>query len=312
MNGFRKFFSTFLVASIFYVFLISSLPVFAQSVTLQIPIGETKSVTVCSGGLCHGIALYIVEFAKWLVGTISLAAVIAIMFGGIVLLTSRANQNQLAFAKKLISDSLIGLGITIGSYLLLSVISPDLINFKNLALDTIQTIGFELDVTAEQYAVPSGTSAGKVNLGAANSGDLVKYVPHTNLSTRATGQLRQSTAEVLRKAADICAKKGKKIIVGSDFRSFDGQVAAYKRYLAGGNLACNPGTDPKHVRCPHTSGQAVDLDTSAHCQGRKPDPVTAQCMKEAGFDCVLMNGGECWHYEYPSLSGACVDPAKYF
>jgi|GEM_PF-2504932 len=105
---------------------------FAQSVTLQIPIGETKEVTVCSGGLCHGIALYIVEFAKWFIGAISMLAVIAIMFGGIIWLTSRANQNQVERAKKLIKDSLIGLGLALGAYLLLSVISPDLVDFEGV------------------------------------------------------------------------------------------------------------------------------------------------------------------------------------
>src|SRR3989338_1475875 len=98
MGVFRKFFSTFFITGAFYIFLISPLPILAQDVQLQIPIGGTESITVCSEGICHGIALYIVEIAKWFVGALSMLAVLFIMIGGLIWLTSRADQNQVAHA----------------------------------------------------------------------------------------------------------------------------------------------------------------------------------------------------------------------
>lgn len=276
------------------IFFCLSLPALAQSVRLQIPIGDKKDITVCSGGLCHGIALYIVEFAKWFVGAITMLAVLAIMFGGIIWLTSRAEQKQVAFAKKLIQDSLIGLGIVLGSFLFLSMISPDLVNFKAVSIEEIDNI--EGDTPNISEISNSGGGCSDV----ATAADVRTY-SHPNITgPEAHGKLCKDTATALEKAADICQKKyGQSIPIGDAWRSLQDQERLFR--TLGPSRACNPHKYPGKVTCPHTWGNAIDLKMQLlnNAQYQK----VAECMKEAGW-CRLTGGRPCesWHYEYPRRS----------
>ena len=124
------FISTFCSTVIGGIFFLLLSPAYAQTVHLQIPILGVHDITVCSGGLCYGISLYIIKFVEWFVGAISLIAVVAIMGAGVIWLTAEGNQQRVNFAKKMISDAIGGLLLTLGVYLLLSIISPDLVHFK--------------------------------------------------------------------------------------------------------------------------------------------------------------------------------------
>ncbi|GEM_PF-7041069 len=117
--------------------------VFAETIKLQIPLPGMSEITVCDGGSCSGIATYISTIAQWIVGALTLLAVLFIMIGGIVWLTSRANPKQAEFAKKLITDSLLGLILALGSYMLLATISPTLVSFSSLSIQPIDKIEFE-------------------------------------------------------------------------------------------------------------------------------------------------------------------------
>jgi hypothetical protein len=294
------------------IFFLSPLFSYAQDVQLQIPIGNTKSITVCSGGLCHGLALYIVEFAKWLVGALSMLAVIAMMFGGLIWLTSRASQKQVVFAKKLILDSLVALGGVLGAYLLLSVISPDLVNFKNVRVETIEEVDFDAVDWPEISETPDyGTGGGAESGGAGACNDVakeadVRSLNHSHLTGKdAHGKLCKDSADALEKAAEICKKKYNQSIPLTDtWRSLQEQEDLFKKF--GPSQACNPHKYPGKVTCPHVWGNAIDITIKT--LNDEQYKHAAECLKEAGW-CRLTGGNPCesWHFEYPRRSKtACI------
>lgn len=283
-----------LVTASFFI-LFFSVSVFAQSVKLQIPIGNTESITVCSGGLCYGIARYIVEFTRWFIGAISMLAVLAIMFGGLWWLTAAGSTQKVDFAKKLIWDALVGLGIALGSILLLSAISPDLFNFKVVAVEEIENIEGDTPNISEV-----SDDGGPGCSGVATAADVRSYDRPNITGAEARGKLCKGSAAALEKAADICQKKyGQSIPIGDAWRSLQDQERLFKTY--GSKQACNPHKYPGKVTCPHVWGNAIDITMRSldNEQYRK----VAECLKEAGW-CRLTGGRPCesWHFEYPRRS----------
>lgn len=119
---------------------------FAQTIKLQIPLpGMDDEITVCEGGSCSGIATYVSTIAQWIVAALSVLAMLFIMIGGIIWLTSRANPKQAEFAKKIITDSIFGLTIALGSYMLLATISPSLVSFSEIKLEKISHMDFQIN-----------------------------------------------------------------------------------------------------------------------------------------------------------------------
>ncbi|MBI2644887.1 hypothetical protein HYW94_01775 [Candidatus Uhrbacteria bacterium] len=109
-------------------------------VKLQIPVDKLAEVSQAEMNQGKGIIVYLVAIYTWLVGVISLLAVIFLMVGGLIWLTARGSQKQLGFAKKLILDSLWGLGIALGSFLFLSAINPNLVKFGDITLEKTSTV----------------------------------------------------------------------------------------------------------------------------------------------------------------------------
>lgn len=128
----KKIFTLFFLAIIFAFGVFQS--TFAQSIKLQIPLLGKESITVCNGSACSGIAEYVSLIVKWIVGALSILATLFIMIGGLIWLTARANPKQAEFAKKLITDSIFGLIIALGSYILLATISQSFVNFSDLSI----------------------------------------------------------------------------------------------------------------------------------------------------------------------------------
>lgn len=275
--------------------------VFAQSdtITLQIPVsGDPASSTIklcdrnSAGGFdCSGIIQYVQMIYVWLLGAVGIVAVASGIFAGTQWMLSRGDSGAISKAKELLQNSLAGLGLTLGAYLLLWAINPDFVQLRPIALGEQKEIDLTIDIYSKALEKKSEGVGGDTN----NNIALLKTT--------------------LQKAADLC--KGKFTIRPdlAEIRTWSEQKILYDKYLAGrGNLACNPGPREAPNRCPHMSGNAVDL--SSACSGSVPNPVVAKCMKEAGFDCVLMGAAaqaECWHYEVgQGISGGCVDPAKYY
>lgn len=95
---------------------------------LQIPI---PNLTITSDDLFSGRAIgkYIGAVYKWLTGFVSVLAVLMLVYGGIRWMVGKPDD-----AKKIIQNSLVGLALTLGSFLLLSTINPDLVNLKSFQI----------------------------------------------------------------------------------------------------------------------------------------------------------------------------------
>lgn len=70
------------------------------------------------------MALY--KFGLWAIGV---CAMVMIMIGGYIYLTSAGNTSQTGKAKGIITDALAGLLLALVSYVLLAAINPDLVKF---------------------------------------------------------------------------------------------------------------------------------------------------------------------------------------
>lgn len=148
---------TFSLLTVFFAFGIFQ-TTFAQSIKLQIPLPGMGEIKVCDGAACSGIAEYIKTIAKWIVGSLSMLATLFIMIGGLIWLTARANPKQAEFAKKLVTDSLWGLILALGSYMLLATISPSLTSFSPLSVQQVEKVDFEVPTMNPNLEEIKGTA----------------------------------------------------------------------------------------------------------------------------------------------------------
>lgn len=67
---------------------------------------------------------------KFLVGVVGIAAVITMMFGGYMWLFAGGNSSKVGEAKSILGSAVLGLFLAIGSFMILNLINPDLVNWK--------------------------------------------------------------------------------------------------------------------------------------------------------------------------------------
>lgn len=82
---------------------------------------------------------YISAVYKYLVLALSIVTVVVIIVSGLGWITSGGNSAQIEAAKERIGKAIIGLLITIGSYTILYVINPELVAFKSLKVQYVDT-----------------------------------------------------------------------------------------------------------------------------------------------------------------------------
>lgn len=128
---------------------------------LRFPIpGLEGKLTLCapSGNnlVCEGIANYIVNIYRWLIGVIAILAVVALMAGGVQWLMAGGSDKRVTGAKKTITNSLVGLLLTLSSYLLLWAISPNLVKLRPLTLPVVKEIEVDLKEFQDETPDPAG------------------------------------------------------------------------------------------------------------------------------------------------------------
>lgn len=135
------------------------------SVTYQIPISGETHISTCKsatgpGGIfeCRGIARYIALVYQWVVAFAAVLAVLAFTYAGVLWLIAGGDSGKVNESKKIMGSAVAGLLIALGSYLLLAVINPDLVNFKAIKIPGIENIA--LDLKAAQDEVNSGSIGG--------------------------------------------------------------------------------------------------------------------------------------------------------
>ena len=101
-----------------------------QGPKINLPVEELSSIAGAEIEKGSGLGTYISAIFRWIAGALSMLAVLFIMIGGLMWLTAAGSSQRVAQAKKLIFDSLGGLAIVLGSYLLLSTLNKDLVELR--------------------------------------------------------------------------------------------------------------------------------------------------------------------------------------
>jgi len=83
------------------------------------------------------MADYLIAIYKYSLVILSIVAVVALMIGGILYMTSGALPGNVAKAKDIMKGSVSGLLLLVSSYLMLNLINPDLVNLESFKLETI-------------------------------------------------------------------------------------------------------------------------------------------------------------------------------
>lgn len=93
--------------------------------------GENKVLTA------NLISRYVNSFYSWGLSILGILAVLILMTGGILWLTSRGDNGQIEKAKKMISGSLFGSLLLLGAWFILNTINPDLVKPASIEITTI-------------------------------------------------------------------------------------------------------------------------------------------------------------------------------
>jgi len=162
---FKKIFFVFFVLLSTFYFLLSTSPVYA--IDLQIPIrypnGVLDSFEVCDNDTvnqiqCDGISKYIIVGIKWLVSAVGILVMVVFAWAGILWLTARGDSKQVKQAQKLLKDGIAGIVLTLGSYLILWTINPNMVDLKPLIIKKTQplTLDYDTEIQSETGAGYSG------------------------------------------------------------------------------------------------------------------------------------------------------------
>lgn len=111
---------------------------FQQGVGVNI--GEETKTKVTSDLLGR----YVVSFYNWGLSIGGVLAVLMLMAGGLIWLTSAGDSGKIDDAKKMISGSLLGVLLLVGAYFFLNTINPDLTKMPILEIDTVKNIKQEV------------------------------------------------------------------------------------------------------------------------------------------------------------------------
>lgn len=100
---------------------------------------------------------YIAAFYFYFVSIAGILAVVMMMYGGILYVISTGNQQKISEAKDVITSSLIGLLIALGSYAILLLINPNLVKFDGIGIyKAISLPRYEQEVEAQGVSAYSG------------------------------------------------------------------------------------------------------------------------------------------------------------
>ncbi len=117
------------------------------------------------------IAEYIVAIYRYGIGIIGIVAMIKIAYGGIFWVVSMGNPGKVKEARDHITGALTGLALGLGSYMMLSMINTDLVNFKNITITGVQ----DTEPSPDDFTSSGGELTGAFNGRASFSTDVNNY-----------------------------------------------------------------------------------------------------------------------------------------
>ena len=123
---------------------VSAQTIEAKWISVQVPIpGVTTPCTDEKGtqrDYIQDVGAYIGGLYKFLSGAIGIIATVMVFWGGIRWVTAAGNPSGIKDAKEIIFSALIAVVISLGSYLLLYVINPNLVNLRPPTLVLVKPI----------------------------------------------------------------------------------------------------------------------------------------------------------------------------
>lgn len=264
------------------------------------------------------LAEYISGVYRYAVGIASVIAAVMMMVGGFQYLTAGGDASKVAAGKERISNAVVGLFLSLGVYVVLYAVNPDLVALRGLRIEQVKTI---------PYIEPSESEPDSVNGSIATS---FKAPTGKNITgpgkSKVPTELSQDLTEA---AAELQAQNGYGMLIGSSLRTVERQIELIKENCQNppGSASCNPKPDKpttcilkdnNPANCPHTTGRALDIwatKDGKQCISRKEcladidgcfanecQAALIERMKDAGF-CVLSS--EPWHFEKPKMSSNC-------
>ena len=145
----NKFFPRFLLV-VFLVLVLMPMAVSAAELTkpkLSVQLGDTvfpfETVSCEPGKDCQigWIGQYVGALYRYGVGLAAILAVVMIMVGGFLWLTSGGNQNQVSRAKEFIVSALTGLLLALFSFMILYTVNPRLVQLESIRVKSSKVSG---------------------------------------------------------------------------------------------------------------------------------------------------------------------------
>jgi hypothetical protein len=160
----------------------SEYPVIVPKLSINIPTISMPDFTnvIQKDGFVYipFISVYLVGAYKMGIGIAAILAVIMIMAGGLIWIAAGGDAGKIGQAKTMISGAVIGLVLTVGSYVALQTVNPNLVNFTALKIPVVSTKTIDV---IEDYApeVDNGAVSGGINVSTPSQYDAIfnKYAP---------------------------------------------------------------------------------------------------------------------------------------
>lgn len=137
------------------------IPSFAGFSTLQVQTeGENRYIDV------PFVAEYILALYRFSIGVIVTLAMVMIVIGGLRWVTAAGNASTIGSAKDMIVRSVTGLLVALGSYTVLYLISPDLVEFRSIRVNLVTRVDVEQELltttenTMDLDSAPGASGAG--------------------------------------------------------------------------------------------------------------------------------------------------------
>jgi len=229
-----------------------------------------------------------------------LIAAIMLMTGGVLWLISGGDVSKVSQAKDILTGSIIGFTILLSSYLILTLVNPNLVNFNALNLSVVQNKNFpDTEAMEGGTALPEEfqdacEAARKGDLGPCQA--LGRSEPNNLTKAPGGAKVDSNTYWKFYEAMSCVAKKWDGAVlfsINEGFRSARDQIKVKEKWTQKGF--------PQNAATPccsnHSSGVAIDVK---RVDGQPMDwkyndisGLTA-CMNEAGLYAILSM--EPWHW----------------
>ncbi|MBI5621731.1 M15 family metallopeptidase [Candidatus Falkowbacteria bacterium] len=236
------------------------------------------------------IAEFIGALYKFGMTAVGVLAVIMIMVGGFIWLTAGGNQENIGTAKGYITGAIIGLIIALGSYTVLKIVNPALVNLKPIK---ILYVAYEpLDITpGNETSEPIATSSVDQASIATTYGvcDSVKLAKVDFPTSNGYLMINEKVADSLRQVAAKINASG---------------LGGYK-LINGGTFNCRPNVNNPKKMSLHSYGLAIDFNPSTN-PNKKPKPagVCPHDLPDAVMNAFKSTAGWRWGGDFKSVCDA--------